>query len=145
MKKAIKTTLSILICLIYTAMLLPAAYAAGESLSLVADKITAELFTQNEPDYALTKNIYFDPVLLPLPDGCTVEFSSSDSSVIEVVNVDATESSHAYQYGKVIRDKYSDKEAVITMTLSDGTETVKKDFEFTVASLATSLDIFTGV
>lgn len=139
MKKAIKTTLSILICLIYTAMLLPAAYAAGESLSLVADKITAELFTQNEPDYALTKNIYFDPALLPVPDGCTVEFSSSDSSVIEVVNVDATESSHAYQYGKVIRDKYSDKEAVITMTLSDGTETVKKDFEFTVASLATKI------
>ncbi len=139
MKKAIKRTISILICLIYTAMLSPAAFAAGESLSSVAEKITFELFTQNEPDYALTKNIYFDPALLPLPEGYTVSFSSSDPSVIEVVDVPASESYGAYQYGKVIRDKYSDRSAVITMTLSNGTDTITKEFPFTVASLATKI------
>ncbi len=139
MKKAIKRIFSILICLIYTAMLLPATYAAGESLSEIADSITAELFTQHEPDYALTKNIYFDNSLLPIPDGITANFTSSDSSVIEVMDVEATDTYDAYQYGKVIRDKYSDREAVITMTLSDGTDTVTKEFPFTVASLATKI------
>ena len=139
MKKAIKNIISILICLIYTAMLLPAAYAAGESLTSIAEKFTPELFTQNEPDYAITKNIFFDPALLPIPDGVTASFTSSDSKVIEIVDVPASDTYGAYSYGKVIRDKYSDKEAVITMTLSDGTNTVTKDFNFNVVSLETKI------
>ncbi len=120
-------------------MLLPAAYAAGESLSSVANNITAELFTQKQPSYALANNIYFDKALLPIPENYTVNFKSSDSSVIEIVNVPESDSYGAYQYGKVKRAKYADKSATVTMTLSDGTNTVTKDYKFTVVSEATKI------
>ncbi len=128
-------------------MLLPAAFAAGEGLSLhsnvnlyeVADSLTAELFTQNEPSYALTKNIYFDPVLLPIPNGVNMTVTSSDSSVIEIVNVPESDTYSAYSYGKVYRDKYSDKKATVTVTLADADETVTKKYDFNVVSLETKI------
>ena len=139
MKKAIKRTISILICFIYTAMLLPAAHAAGESLSEVADKITVELLTQNEPDYAITKTMALDKALLPIPENMDVYFKSSDSSVIEIIDVAASDSYGFYQYAKIHRDKYSDKKATVTMTLTNGEESVTKNFNFNVVSQATKI------
>ena len=147
MKKATKFTIITLIFLIYTAMLLPATHAAGKGLSLyadvnlneVADSLTAELFSQGEPSYALTKNIYFDPVLLPIPEGVDMTVTSSDSSVIEIVNVPASDTYGAYSYGKVYRDKYSDRQATVTVMLADSNETVTKEYDFNVVSLETKI------
>ncbi len=138
MKKVIKKSILILFIISIT-MLLPAAYAAGESLSSAMDSISAEIFTQNQPPYALSKNIYFDKALMPIPEEYTVYFTSKDSSVMEIHDVPETQEYGFYQYGEIKPDKYKDKSVAVTMTLSDGKQTLQKDFNFTVCSSETKI------
>lgn len=95
----------------------------------VADKITAEMLTSDrEPAYAVTKNL--DMSLagdIVLPDGVTVTFESSDTSVIK-------------NNGVVTRAIGEDKDVTVTVTVSqDGSDDAVKELDFTVLNMETAL------
>lgn len=90
-------------------------------LDETASAITAEMLTSgNEPCHMVTRNL--DMSLagdIVIPDGVTVTFKSSDTSVIK-------------DDGTVERSFEGDKTVTVTATVSDGETGVEKAFEFTV-------------
>ncbi len=103
--------------------------AVTSDVQAVADAITAEMLTSGrEPAHAVTKNL--DMSLegdITLPDGVTVEFSSSDTSVIG-------------NDGTVVRAIGEDKTVTVTVTVSkDGSDDVTKELVFTVLNMETAV------
>jgi hypothetical protein len=100
-----------------------------ESVQAVADAITAEMLTQdNEPAHLLTKNL--DMSLdgdITLPEGVSVAFLSSDTSLIA-------------NDGTVRRTSAYDGDAKVIATVSkEGSASVTKELPFTVLKAETTV------
>lgn len=119
-----KKLLSLLVATLMIISVLPSvAFAEADAdVQAVYDALTSEMLTaDNEPDYAVTKNLDLDlSDDLTLPDGVTVSFASGDTSA--VANV-----------GTVTRDANSAKNVTLTATITkDGSDSLTKEFNFTV-------------
>lgn len=96
--------------------------AASDTLQAFADSITAESITQNELSDFVTKDL----VLPAAPDGVTVTWVSSDETAIT-------------NDGKVTRTDIVDKPVTLTVTITDGTDTITKEVSLNVVANATNV------
>lgn len=102
---------------------------ADADIQAVYDALTSEMLTSdNEPDYAVTKNLDLDlSDDLALPEGVTVSFASSLASAIS-------------DDGTVTRDASQAKSVTLTATISkDEAESLTKEFNFTILPLTSEV------
>lgn len=103
--------------------------AVDTDVQAVYDALTSEMLTaDNEPDYAVTKNLDLDlSDDLTLPEGVSVAFSSGDTTVIA-------------DNGTVTRDASLDKDVTVTATIAKGgSDSLTKEFKFTVLPLTSEV------
>ncbi len=107
--------------------------SAETDLQSIADSIIAEMLTtDNEPARMVTKNL--DWSLngdIELPDGVSVTFESSDTSVIA-------------NDGSITRNSVYSLDTTVTATVSDGTDSVTKELQFTVLRSSISMHMSDG-
>ncbi len=102
---------------------------ADTGIQAVYDALTSEMLTtDNEPDYAVTKNLDLDlSDDLTLPEGVTVSFASSTETAIA-------------NNGTVTQDANEKKDVTVTATITkDGAESLTKEFNFTVLPLTSEV------
>lgn len=93
------------------------------SVDIICDMLNYELFT-DEVHFAITKDLTLDSSLILKKlglSGAEISWESNSPGVISST-------------GKVFREKYRDKDVVLTAAVSDGTHTAYKTFSFTVLS-----------
>ena len=96
--------------------------AESATLEAFASSITAEAVTQNELSEFVTKDL----ILPTAPAGITVTWESSAPSAIT-------------NDGKVTRTDIEDKPVTLTATITDGTETIKKEINLNVVPNSTNV------
>ncbi|MGN1059418.1 MAG: immunoglobulin-like domain-containing protein, partial [Clostridia bacterium] len=119
-----KKSLSLLLILltIFSTVSLPAYAAVDESVQAVYDALTEEMLTtDNEPAVSVTKSLNTDlSEDISLPDGVSVSFASSDTTVIT-------------DDGAVNRPLNSKAQVTLTATISkSGSDSLTKQLSFTV-------------
>ncbi len=103
-------------------------YAEESELDKAYKALNREIMT-SEVYYAISENITLDSVVLCEKMGVTdieIIWESSDENVIDTT-------------GKITKKKYQNQPVTLTATLSDGTQTREKSFDFTVLSEITKV------